>query len=393
MRILLAFDKFKGSLKASEACSIAADAISKIAPDIIINQRPLTDGGEGFCEIVTQALNGITREYRVTYPDLQKGVARVGYVFLDQVPNTVRTMLDLSGSGMLAIIEMAQASGHQLVSDKGRNPWRYTTRGVGELIRYAHAEGATNILMGMGGSATSDMGIGLLEAFGLESYDESGGMISPVIPERWSSIVRFEKPLRLPSVAIRIACDVTNPLHGDNGAVAIFGPQKGLLPEDLLRMQGGMRWMEELLRPIFSRKNLDSNAPGMGAAGGLPFGLLLAFETRLVPGFELICEILQLTRQIERADIVITGEGALDKSSLSGKGPFEIISQTVKKQKKVCVFAGKVFDEARDALLKMDSSMQINQVGIPGATIQENIRNERQNLKIRIQETMPSLLG
>lgn len=392
MRILLAFDKFKGSLKASEACDIAADAISEIAPDAIIDQSPLTDGGEGFCEIVTQALKGITREYRVTYPDLRTEVAQVGYVFLDKISDAVRKILDLPKKGMLAIIEMAQASGHQLVSDQHRNPWQYTTRGVGELIRYAHAEGATSFLLGMGGSATNDMGIGLLEAFGLESYDDSGNRISPVIPEKWDQIDHFEKPLRVPPVAIRIACDVRNPLHGDNGAAAVFGPQKGLIPEDLVKMQNGMKWMDGLLRRVFPLQSVDSKTPGMGAAGGLPFGLSLAFDTRLVPGFELICEILHLSRQIDEADIVITGEGALDKSSLSGKGPYEIISQAVIKEKQVCLFAGKVFDEAREALLEMDSSIQINQVGIPGASIQENIHNERQNLKIRIQENMPSLL-
>lgn len=392
MRILLAFDKFKGSLKASEACGIAADAITEIAPQATVIQRPLTDGGEGFCEIVTTTLDGLTRDYTVTYPDLGKGKGSVGFVFLNKVPPPVCNMLDLPAKGLLAIVEMAQAAGHQLVSDTDRNPWSYSTRGVGELIRYACAEGATGFLLGMGGSATNDMGIGLLEAFGLEGFDEKGRRLSPLIPDNWSRIARCEGPVRLPSLSIRAACDVRNPLHGDNGAAAVFGPQKGLTSDDMPKMQEEMLRMDKMLRPLFPAGALQSEEPGMGAAGGLPFGLSLAFETMLIPGFDLICEILQLAQEIDKADIVITGEGAFDKSSLSGKGPFEIITQSVSRQKQVCVFAGKVFEEARSALLGMDSQMQIHQVGIPGISIQENIRNEKKNLHSRIREMLPALL-
>ena len=392
MRILLAFDKFKGSLKASEACSIAAEAIATIAPQATVIQRPLTDGGEGFCEIVTEALGGITREYKVTYPDLSEGKGRVGYVFLDKVADSIREMLDLPEQGMLAIIEMAQAGGHQLVSDQDRNPWKYSSHGVGELIRYAQADGATRCLVGVGGSATNDMGIGLLEAFGLKAYDKAGHKLTPITPAKWESVEHFEKPVRIPSLSIRIACDVRNPLHGYNGAAAIFGPQKGLTVSDLPRMQEEMLRMDQLLRPLFPAGAMGSDTPGMGAAGGLPFGLSLAFETILVPGFELICEILQLSKEIDEADIVITGEGAFDKSSLSGKGPFEIVSQAVTKQKQVCLFAGKVVEEAREALLEMDSTIHIRQLGISGASVQENIRHEKRNLRIRIQETLPLLL-
>lgn len=392
MRILLAFDKFKGSLTASDACDIAEDAIREIDATISIHHRPLTDGGEGFCEIVTQALHGVFRHYTVTYPDLRAGEAQIGYIFLDKIPDVVRDLLRLPKHGLLAVLEMAQASGHQLVANEGRNPWNYSTCGVGEMIRYAYAEGATSLLLGMGGSATNDMGVGLLEAFGLNATDKNGEEVTPIIPSCWNKIEAFSKPPQIPPVSIRIACDVRNPLHGDEGAAAVFGPQKGLQPEDMSTMQNEMERIDHLLRSVFDAQELNPATPGMGAAGGLPFGLSIAFDTRLIPGFNLICEILQLQQQIDESDIILTGEGALDKSSLSGKGPYEIIVQGIQKRKQVCVFAGKVFDEAKQALSEMDPSIQINQVGDPEASIEENIRNERQNLKIRIKEALLSFI-
>jgi glycerate kinase len=383
---LLAFDKFKGSLTASEACDIAARAIDLVEPESKVVSKPLTDGGEGFCEIVTNALGGEFRDYRVTYPDFRKGDAYVGYVMLEHVQPTLRKLLDFPDSGLMAIVEMAQAAGHQQVDHETRDVWNYTTAGVGELLRYASIEGASHVLMGMGGSATNDMGVGLLEALGMQSLSKDGTTLYLTSPGRWEDICKFEAPHHLTPLSIRIACDVKNPLHGNEGSAAIYGPQKGLKDEDLSAMQKQMVRISELLLEAFPDSEANPETQGMGAAGGLPFGLSLAFDTRLLPGFELICEILDLEKSIAQSDVILTGEGSMDASSLQGKGPYEIVRRGIKAGKKVGVFAGKVFEEANNHLLNLSDLVHVHQVGDSEASIEENIKNEPANLSARIQK-------
>lgn len=391
MKALLAFDKYKGSLSASQACDIAARALGELDASVQTISRPLSDGGEGFCEIVTNALGGVFRDYNVTYPDLSTGQAIVGYVFLEKLTARLRKLLDLPEQGLLAIIEMAQAAGHHQVDPETRNPWNYTTAGVGDLIRYAEAEGATFVLLGMGGSATNDMGVGLLESLGLLAYDEIGETVSPITPSVWDTIVNFEAPPNLPKLEFRIACDVRNPLHGAEGAAAVFGPQKGLKPEDLDSMQASMERISELLLRTDNMRYVDVKTAGMGAAGGLPFGISLAFASQLIPGFDLICEVLELSHEIEQADLVFTGEGALDKSSLSGKGPYEIVRQSNAANKWVAVLPGKVFPEAEQHLLALHPKVRVLQVGLEGASIEENIRNEAKHLAERVKTVYSSI--
>ena len=391
MRALLAFDKYKGSLSASQACDIATEALSELDGSIEVIKRPLSDGGEGFCQIVTDALGGVFRDYRVTYPDLSTGSAIIGYVFLEKLSEKLIRMLDLPKQGLLAIVEMAQAAGHHQVNPSTRNPWYYSTAGVGDLVRYAEAEGACAVLLGMGGSATNDMGVGLLESLGMQALDADGNTISPITPSEWEAITSFEPPTNLPKLEFRIACDVRNPLHGTDGAAAVFGPQKGLKVEDQATMQQSMKRISELLLRTDRMQYVDVKTPGMGAAGGLPFGISLAFPSQLIPGFDLICEILELSQQIREADIVFTGEGALDKSSLSGKGPYEVVRQANAANKWVFVLPGKAFAEAEQHLLALHPKVRVMQVGQEGASIEENIQNEARHLSERVQAAYKSV--
>jgi len=393
MKVLLAFDKYKGSLSASEACAIAAEAIKEFNPEIEITHRPLSDGGEGFCEIVTTALGGVFRDYRVTYPDIRTGTARVGYVFLDKLSTELLALMDLPANGLLGVVEMAQAAGHHLVPNAARNPWNYTTAGVGELVRYAKAEGASSILLGVGGSATNDMGIGLLEAFGLKAMDVDGNSISPIIPLEWDAITHFEAPAGIPELNIRIACDVRNPLHGSDGAASVFGPQKGLRTEDIPEMQAQMKRIGSILSATEGLRSTNAESPGMGAAGGLPFGLSLAFPCKLIPGFDLICSILDLKWQIQNSDLVLTGEGTLDVSSLGGKGPYEVVRQCVAASKRIAVLPGKAVLEAQQHLTALHPKVQVLQVGLDGASIEENIRNEAVHLKQRVKTILDSVFN
>ncbi len=391
MKVLLAFDKFKGSLTAQEACRLAEDALFEIQPDLSIEHAPLSDGGEGFCSILTEGLGGEIRDYTVTYPEIHPGSGQIGYVPLAEVSDEVKSILKFPDKGILAIIEMAQAAGHQLIQEKPRNPWSYTTFGVGEMIRYAIGEGCTHILMGMGGSATNDMGIGMLEALGLKAFGRDQQPISPIVPSKWNSIREFKLDGTIEDVPVCIACDVKNPLHGPNGAAAIYGPQKGLLPEGLNEMQLQMERMDPLVRSAFEANRLPSDTEGMGAAGGMPFGVSMAFDTHLVPGFELLCEILKLDGKVENADWVLTGEGAVDLSSLSGKGPFSIVQRAFQQRTKVSIMGGKVFDDARESLNSKMPEVDVRQIGDPNASIDENISNEPENLKKTVQAAFGAL--
>ncbi|MEQ9822843.1 MAG: glycerate kinase [Puniceicoccaceae bacterium] len=385
MRVLLAFDKYKGSLSATAACATAADAISAVRPEIHVTQKPLSDGGEGFCEIVTEALGGEFRDYRVTYPDLSSGSARVGYVAISTLTDSLRQRLHLPKQGLLAIVEMAQAAGHHLVGNTSRDPWQYTTAGVGELLHYAAGEGATAVLMGLGGSATQDMGIGLLEAWGLTARDASGAWVSPLLPINWHRVSQWNAPDGLPQLQLRLACDVRNPLHGPFGAAAVFGPQKGMRPDDLPRMQ---QCMEQACRQLLrtrGMRSVDPAQPGMGAAGGLPFGISLAFQNLIVPGFELICDVLDLDQAIQNSDLVLTGEGSLDASSLSGKGPVEIARQCAKFNTPVCILPGKATPDATQSLANLHPDVTVHPLGDPNASVETNIKNEATHLREAVQ--------
>jgi glycerate 2-kinase len=381
MKVLLALDKFKGSMTASGACAQVQEALWASDPGVTIVCTPLTDGGEGFCEIVTQALGGGIREFPVTWPDMRRGHAKLGLVDQGRISPALIPRLGLSGTGLLAILEMAEASGFHLVDANTRDPWQYTTLGVGDLLHQAWNVGATEVLLGLGGSATNDMGIGVLEAFGLEGLDAAGKRVSPMIPAAWNGIASFRAPENLPPLTLHIAGDVHNPLHGPLGAAAVFGPQKGLMNEDLATMQASMERITELMMQAFPDQGLDPNTPGFGAAGGLAFGLSLAWRTHIHAGFEVVSDVLSLDSQIASSDLVITGEGSLDASSLGGKGPVGVIRRAWQAGKQVHVFAGKV-DPATAASLVMDCpGLQIHEIGNTELSLQENLKRGNEHLQ------------
>lgn len=347
MRVLLAFDKFKDSLAAEEACAATAQALRAQHPDWSLDLCPLADGGEGFARILTRAAGGVTTTLTVTGPRGQPLEAGFGLVPLQQIPAPARQLLDLPADtaafpGNVAVIEMAAASGLALLAQNERDPWQTTTRGTGELIRAAVERRAAAIVVGVGGSATNDLGLGALGALGYEFLDAAGHRVDPLIPAHWSRITRLagQPPAGLPP--IRIACDVTNPLLGPQGAAAIYGPQKGLRPADHARMEHESARLGLLLCNHCRQPDTLMDRPGAGAAGGIAFGLMTGAGAKLLPGFDLVSAWLDLAPRIAAADIVITGEGRFDESSLSGKGPGAVAAQALRHGKTVHVFAGQV---------------------------------------------------
>lgn len=354
MRALLAFDKFKDALSAPQACALAAGSLRARQPDWTLDLCPLTDGGEGFCEILTQALGGSFEAHTVTGPRGEPVVARLGFVPLALIPATARRLLDLPDSQLsalnsqlpldarVAVVEMAAASGLALLAPEARDPWLTSTTGTGELIRLAARPGVAAILLGLGGSATSDLGLGALAALGLNFVSATGELIDPPTPSRWPEIARLDGRLPADLPPLRIACDVANPLLGPNGAAAIYGPQKGLRPADLRRLDNEAARLALLLCTHSAKPDALMDVPGAGAAGGISFGLMAAASAQLISGFDLVSAWLDLDSRLAAADLVLTGEGRFDASSLSGKGPGALAARAAALGKPVHVFAGAI---------------------------------------------------
>ncbi len=354
MRALLAFDKFKDALSAPQACALAAGSLRARRPDWTLDSCPLTDGGEGFCEILTQALGGTFEAHTVTGPRGEPVVARLGFVPLAKIPVAARHLLDLPdsqlsalnsqlhGDARVAIIEMAAASGLALLAPEARDPWLTSTTGTGELIRLAARPGVAAILLGLGGSATSDLGLGALAALGLNFVSATGALIDPPTPAGWPEIARIDGTLPTDLPPLRIACDVANPLLGPNGAAAIYGPQKGLRPADLGRLDNEAARLALLLCTHGAKPDTLMDVPGAGAAGGISFGLMAAASAQLISGFDLVSAWLDLDSRLAAADLVLTGEGRFDASSLSGKGPGALAARAAALGKPTHVFAGAI---------------------------------------------------
>lgn len=388
MRALIAFDKFKDSLSSPEAGGIVARALQSLHPQWEIDACPLTDGGEGFCAILTAAAGGEKRFLAVTGPRGEPVTAAYGLVPLANIPVAARTLLNLpplpDGPGsprpLVAIVEMAAASGLALLRADQRDPWVTSTTGTGELIRAAAAEpGVTAVLLGVGGSATNDLGLGALAALGLEFRGSRDEHVAPPVPARWDGITRVTGRLRSGLPPIRIACDVTNPLLGPRGAAAVYGPQKGLRAADHARLEHGAARLALLLCHHAGQPDALMDRPGAGAAGGIAFGLMAAAGATLLPGFDLVTAWLDLERRLMACDVVITGEGRFDESSLEGKGPGAVAARAISLGKPAHVFAGAVTAKAGHPLLRLHA------ITPPATALEDALRAAASNLETAVR--------
>jgi len=318
-RILIAPDKFKGSLSASEVSSTIARAFLEVFPEAEIVQTPIADGGEGTAEIIGKTLGLDWLQLEVHGP--LGAPVEAGYAW----------------SPDLAVIDMSAASGITLVSPDRRDPMRSNTFGTGELILDASRRGARKIIIGLGGSATNDGGAGLAAALGARFLDSKGAPLDP-IPLNYLQCTKIIAPEKIGSELI-IASDVRNPLLGSNGASRIYGPQKGATPEGVEKLEIAL---EYLANRVTADLGMDyRNFQGAGAAGGTGFGLLSFCGASMQSGFDLIAEILGLDALMADSDLVITGEGSLDLQSLEGKGPGAVALKAQHHHKPVLAFAGR----------------------------------------------------
>ena len=364
-KIVVAIDSFKGSLSTFEAGKVIEEAAKEVYENAEVTISPIADGGEGTVEAIVSATNGEFVRTVVTNPLGEKIEAKYGFI-----PHA-----------KTAIIEMSAAAGITLIEESERNPMNTTTFGVGEMILDAISKGCRKFVIGIGGSATNDGGVGMLQALGFEFLDKNGKQVLLGAKGlKDIAIIKTENAVKkLKECSFCVACDVKNVLCGDNGCSAIYGPQKGATPEMIKDMDLWLGNYAQLTKEVIQTS--DANIPGTGAAGGMGFAFLSYLNASLMSGIELVMKETDLESHIKDADLVVTGEGRLDGQSYMGKAPVGVAKLAKKYNKPVIAFSGCVTEEA----------INCNDYGIDAffpivrkpCTLEEamNINNAYKNLK------------
>ncbi|MGE5678561.1 MAG: glycerate kinase [Pseudomonadota bacterium] len=331
MKILFAPDSFKGTMSSIKVIELLKDAASKHFTPLETVDVPIADGGEGTVDSLKIATGGEYRHKVVSGPLGQPVKAMYGII-----------------NGDTAVIEMAQASGITLIKDEERNPLLTTTYGTGELIKEALDLGIRKFIVGIGGSATNDGGIGAAQALGISFLDDSGKEVGYGGQQlsKISKILVNKIDPRIKESSFIVICDVSNPLTGESGATAVYGPQKGATKEMLEILESGMKNYASVIKDTIGQ-DIDK-MPGAGAAGGLGAALMAFFGARLKPGIETILEIVNFDKLLEGVDLVITGEGRIDGQSVYGKVPVGVASHCRKKGIKVVAIVGSMGQKAEN---------------------------------------------
>ena len=330
MRVVVAIDSFKGSMSSLEAGEAISNGIKKAHKDAEVEIRPLADGGEGTVEALSIGMGGRLVNVDVTGP----------------VGRKVNAVYGIVDSSKTAIIEMSQAAGITLVSGDEKNPLYTTTFGVGELIKDAINKGCRHFVVGIGGSATNDCGIGMLQALGYEFLDKEGNQVGfgasgvrDIVSIRDENVIK-----ELSECYFRVACDVNNPLCGELGCSAIYGPQKGATKEMVADMDGWLKNYSKIVKEKYP--DADCEYPGTGAAGGLGYAFFNFTNSKLESGIKIVLDETKLEEYVKDADIVVTGEGRLDHQTVMGKAPVGVANIAKKYNKKVIAFSGSVTEDA-----------------------------------------------
>ena len=363
MKIVIATDSFKETLRADEVCEIISKEISNILSDVTILIKPLADGGEGTARAMISATGGQWIQKEVMGP-LDSMRVKAGFACLP---------------GRTAVVEMASASGLELLSPDQMNPMITTTYGTGELVQDAKEKGARKILLAVGGSATVDGGAGAAMALGWKFLNHKGKLI-PLGGRGLESISRIVPPeinINQKSILVEVLCDVDNPLCGENGAARIYGPQKGATPEMVEQLDRGLAYLAHIVKEQLNRD--IANVPGAGAAGGLAAGAMAFMNASLVSGIDTIIAYSNLSNELDSADWVITGEGCFDRQSLSGKVISGVMKLARQSNTRVAIIAGQV-DIPQEEYTKMgiETAIATKPADMP---IEEALQNSRTLLR------------
>lgn len=326
MKFVLAPDSFKESMTAKEVCQAMEKGIKKANDKITCIHVPMADGGEGTMQSLVDATNGKTYSLKVIGP----------------LGREVDAMYGILGDNETGILEMASASGIQLISPEERNPLKSTTYGTGQLIKACLDHGVKKLLIGIGGSATNDGGIGAIQALGGRFLDKAGNELGfgggELDKLEYIDLSNFDK--RLENITVEVACDVSNPLCGEKGASNVFGPQKGATPEMIRILDNNLAHYAHIIEKLFNKKVI--NISGAGAAGGLGAGLMVFLNGTLKKGIEMVIEYAGLEEKIKDCHMVWTGEGSIDFQTQYGKTPLGVAQIAKKYNKPVIALAGRV---------------------------------------------------
>ena len=344
MKILIAPDKFKDSLGAREVAANIEIGLREALPNAQIQVAPVADGGEGTALVIADALNATWIECNAH----------------DSLGREIQARYAWADPDQLAIMEMSEAAGLRRLTTEQRDPARASTFGVGEMLLDATKRGARQIIIGLGGSATNDGGLGVARALGYRFYDIRNNELRLDVSDL-IRLARIVAPESVTLAPITIAADVTNPLLGERGATHVFGPQKGATPDQVRLLEQALTKLAEIVKHDLKRDFGDE--PGAGAAGGLGFGLMTFCGATMRSGFELVAEKIQLEQMIRNVDVVVTGEGSLDLQTLDGKAPGGVAHLACKLGKRVFAIAGyssgdaKVRNSFEEAFSLMGDSM------------------------------------
>lgn len=326
MKFVLAPDKYKGSLSGQEFCTAVESGLRKVYPDCEIVKRPLADGGDGTIDVVAHYLNASQEVVPVKDP-----------LFRD-----IKAQYLLSDDKRTAFIEMSEASGYKLLQKSEMDCMHATTLGTGQLILDALEKGAEHIVLGIGGSATNDGGMGMATALGFRFLDQNGNELEPMGKNLAlvASIDAKKVHPKLASVDVKVACDVTNPFYGDQGAAKIYGPQKGASAQEVEQLDKGLQQFAKVLKTTFG---VDvQQIPGAGAAGGVGGGAVVFLNAELTSGVDLVMELAQFDAVLEHTDWVITGEGQLDGQTFSGKTINGVVKVAQRHHVPIAAFCGSI---------------------------------------------------
>lgn len=332
MKIVIAPQAFKGSISALDAARAMRDGVLRIIPDAVVELVPVADGGDGTLETLVEVSNGEIRTNEITGPLGEQRSAEWGAM----------------GDGTTAVIEMARTSGLALVPLEERNPLTATTYGLGETIRAALDDGFRRFIIGIGGSATNDGGAGMAQALGVSLVDSQGNALpyGGAALSNLHSIDMSGLDSRVRESEFMVACDVNNPLTGPTGASAIYGPQKGASPQMIGELDAALAHFASIVKRDIGADILD--VPGSGAAGGLGGGLIAFADGDLRAGVDIVLDTVELDKFLPGSDLVITGEGAIDHSTIYNKSPVGVAARATKLGIPVIAIAGSLGEGFRD---------------------------------------------
>jgi len=368
MKILIAPDKFKGSLSSEDVCNAVESGLRRKSQDYLITKVPVADGGEGTCDILTMHSQG----------------SKVRLSSVDPLGRKIETYYGISGDGTCAFIEMAAASGLHLLKRSEYDPAHTSTVGTGLMIRHAMDKGVQRIVLGIGGSATNDAGVGMASVLGFVFRNSTRIIEHP----NGSDLITLREIRQvdpvLTNVSVTVLCDVTNPLYGPNGAANIFAPQKGANSHAVAFLDAGLTHFAQLVNSQFG---IDLNFPGAGAGGGMGAGARFFLNAEIDSGIDYVMKFVDLETKVREADVVITGEGKLDQQSLSGKVIAGISRLCSQHHKPLFIVTGKS-ELSLDEAQTLGCAAIISLIG-EGISQEEAMTSARQLLERRVYEQFP----